>query len=102
MLFECNILQADDNRQYLVEAGNFGQAEQKFNEYARLNIAGDYELTSINRSHSNGIIANRDKVVNVQDITPQQRRIGFNAVNLGHYHTTEQPTFQNSDFVITF
>lgn len=102
MLFECNILQADDNRQYLVEAGNFAQAEQKFIEYARLNIAGDYELTGINRSHSNCIIANRDKVVNVQDITPQQRRIGFNAVNLGRMIMTEQPTYQHSDIVITF
>ena len=102
MLFECNILQADDVRQYLVEAGNFAQAEQKFNEYARLNIAGDYQLTGINRSHSNCIIANRDKVVNVQDITPQQRKIGFNAVNLGRMIMTEQPTFQNSDIVITF
>lgn len=101
MLFECKI-KADDNRQYLVEAGNFGQAEQKFNEYARLNIAGDYELTSINRSHSNCIIANRDKVVNVQDITPQHRKIGFNAVNLGRMIMTEQPTFQDSDIVITF
>lgn len=102
MLYECNIIQADDNRQYLVEADNFGQAEQKFNEYARLNIAGDYEFTSINRSHSNGIIANRDKVVNVQDITPQQRKIGFNAVNLGRMIMTEQPTHQHSDIVITF
>ncbi|MBQ2979707.1 MAG: hypothetical protein IJE18_06320 [Bacteroidaceae bacterium] len=102
MLYECTITQADNDKQYLVEADSYAQAESRFNEFAQANIAGSYVLTSISRSHSKLSIANDSKVVNLQDITPQQRRIGFNAVNLDRMVMTEHPTFTQSDIIIHF
>lgn len=101
MLYECNILHADGNRQYFVEADNYGEAEKRFNDYARKNIAGDYELTGINR-HSKQEIANTNKVVECT-ASDKKRRIGFNAINLDRMLMTSGPSYKTqSDIIINF
>ncbi len=98
MLYECTINQAENDKRYYVEAGSYGEAENRFTDYARQHIAGEYELTSINRTHSNHSIASEIKVVNAPDNTTEsdgKRRIGFNAVNLNRIIMEPQHNFND-------
>lgn len=90
MLFECTISHLEGEKQYLVEATNYAEAETTFNQYAHNNIAGDYELIGISRSNSKLSIANDSKVVNAVDNTQSTRRIGFNPTNKVGNTTSEK------------
>lgn len=104
MLYDLTIRQADNDKNYIVEADNYAQAEQTFQDFAHRYIAGQYTITSIacaDNHYRKTSIANDCKVLDLGD-TSSSRRIGFNAVNLDRMLMQHTHHIERSDKTIYF